>query len=186
MGERGWEEAGERAGGALYGEKQSDGEQKNNCRQSAGWRTLGLVFLCTFAKWPRSPRRPKKMTQTRGAGGGSSACAIPWWLEPRGIAPKQITAMLCANERASYVLAPQMDSTFGTGGTSLLFFLSVIFSEGKTGDGVEGWWGSEDDKGLSRSSYVKKKRKKDSNSNNNFIYFIYFFKEIIRFCQFSN
>lgn len=60
----------------------------------------------------------------------------------------------------------------------LAFFLSVIFSEGKTGDGVEGWWGfeleaSEDDKGVSRSSYVKNKQtnKKNSNSNNNFIFF---------------
>lgn len=36
MGERGWEEAGERAGGILYREKESDGEQKNNSRQSGG------------------------------------------------------------------------------------------------------------------------------------------------------
>lgn len=83
--------------------------------------------------------------------------------------------MLCANERASYVLAPQMDSTFGTGGTSLLFFLSVIFSEGKTGDGVEGWWGSDDDKGLSRSSYVKKTNKKNQQQQQQLHLFYFFF-----------
>lgn len=163
MGERGWEEAGGR--GTLYGEKQSDGERQNNYRRSAGWWTLG-VFSHKMTAFPSQSKGNYTSTEEIyqrvrfGDGLGTRNSG------------KQITAMLCAHERACFVLPPQMDCTFRTGGTSLLFLKREIMLSGE-GGGDFNLEGSEDKMSPCFKLNLKKKSLKG------------FFLEMTQFCQFS-
>lgn len=113
-------------------------------RETERWRTAKQLqpvsrfderwefLICT--KWLRSPHRAMVTRQAERKFISVCNTATAW---ARGIAPKRITAMLCAHERACFVLAPQMDCTFRTGGTSLLFLKREIrwSGEGRAGGG---------------------------------------------------